>query len=190
MTAFRPTLIIRESGFPESGKFLPVKSGILGFGIRNTAVGVRNATNDWNQESKFHWQRLESGTWNSANYASLCKRADKMIIRLCKAWRVRRSFFPFVREARRSFPKKRTPARSYQYVKYFTKRAACRYGTGRCDVSSKFSCKNLSGVCCVWANQSHCKVNQAQMHQNPNNHCYWNGCKRSPSIPLREILEF
>ena len=63
--------------------------------------------------------------------------------------RVRRSFFPFVREARRSFPKKRTPARSYQYVKYFTKRAACRYGTGRCDVSSKFSCKNLSGVCCV-----------------------------------------
>ena len=85
MTAFRPTLIIRESGFPESGKFLPVKSGILGFGIRNTAVGVRNATNDWNPESKFHRQRLESGTWNSANHASLCKRADKMIIRLCKA---------------------------------------------------------------------------------------------------------
>ena len=76
----------------------------------------------------------------------------KMIIRLCKAWRViRRSFFPFVREARRSFPKKRTPDRSYQYAKY---------RTGRCDVSSKFSCKNLSGVSCVWANQSHCKINK------------------------------
>ena len=75
-----------------------------------------------------------------------------MIIRLCKAWRViRRSFFPFVREARRSFPKKRTPDRSYQYAKY---------RTGRCDVSSKFSCKNLSGVSCVWANQSHCKINK------------------------------
>ena len=48
MTAFRPTLIIRESGFPESEKFLPVKSGIL-------AIGIRNATNDWNPESKFHW---------------------------------------------------------------------------------------------------------------------------------------
>ena len=65
MTAFRPTLIIRESGFPESGKFLPVKSGILG-------IGIRNATNDWNPESKFHWQRLESGTWNSAKHARLC----------------------------------------------------------------------------------------------------------------------
>ena len=169
MTAFRPTLIIRESGFPESGKFLPVKSGILG-------IGIRNATNDWNPESKFQWQRQESGTWNSANHASLCKGADNMIIRLCKAWRViRRSFFPFVREVRRSFPKKRMPDRSCQYVKYFAKRASCRYGTGRCDASSKFSCKNLSGVCCIRANQSHCKITQAQKHQNPNNHCYWNG---------------
>ena len=123
MTAFRPTLIIRESGFPESGKFLPVKSGILG-------IGIWNATNDWNPESKFHWQRQESRTWNSANHASLCKGADNMIIRLCKAWRViRRSFFPFVREARRSFPKKRMPDRSCQYVTYFAKRASCRYGT-------------------------------------------------------------
>ena len=42
---------------PESGKFLLVESGILGFGIRNP-------TNDWNPESKFYWQRLESSTWN------------------------------------------------------------------------------------------------------------------------------
>ena len=26
-----------------------MESGILGFGIRNTAQGIRNPTNDWNQ---------------------------------------------------------------------------------------------------------------------------------------------
>ena len=31
---------------PESGKFLFVESGTLGFGIRNTAAGIRNPTND------------------------------------------------------------------------------------------------------------------------------------------------
>ena len=35
-----------------------------GFGIRNTAQGIRNPTNDWNLESKFHWQRLKSSTWS------------------------------------------------------------------------------------------------------------------------------
>ena len=30
----------------------------------NTAQGIRNLTNDWNPESEFHWQRLESSTWN------------------------------------------------------------------------------------------------------------------------------
>ena len=49
---------------PESVKFLLVESEILGFGIRNTAQGIRNATDDWNSESRFHWQRLESSTWN------------------------------------------------------------------------------------------------------------------------------
>ena len=33
-------------GNPESGKFLLVKSGILGFGIRNTAQGIWNPTNN------------------------------------------------------------------------------------------------------------------------------------------------
>ena len=32
----------------ESVKFLLVESGILGFGIRNTAQGIRNPTKDWN----------------------------------------------------------------------------------------------------------------------------------------------
>ena len=56
---------VREFGFrnpgnvclwnPESGKFCSwniKKSGILGFGMRNTAQGIRNPTNDWNPESK------------------------------------------------------------------------------------------------------------------------------------------
>ena len=42
---------VRESGIR---KTLLVESGILGFGIRNTALGIRNSTNDWNPESKFH----------------------------------------------------------------------------------------------------------------------------------------
>ena len=38
---------VRESGFRNRGK-----SGILGFGIRNTAQGIRNPINDWNPISK------------------------------------------------------------------------------------------------------------------------------------------
>ena len=34
---------------------------ICACGIRNTAQGNRSSTNDWNPESKFQWQRLESG---------------------------------------------------------------------------------------------------------------------------------
>ena len=45
---------------PVSVKVLPVESRILGFGIRNTAQGIQNSCNDWNPESNFHWQRLES----------------------------------------------------------------------------------------------------------------------------------
>ena len=56
---------------PESSKFLLVESEIrenllvesriLGFGIRDTARGIRNPTNDWNPKSTFHLQGLESG---------------------------------------------------------------------------------------------------------------------------------
>ena len=58
----------RESGFktpaifcewnPDSGKILLVESGILSLGIRNTAQGIRNLSNDWDPEYKFHWQKL------------------------------------------------------------------------------------------------------------------------------------
>ena len=36
---------------PESRNFLLVESGILGFGIRNPAQGIRNPTKGWNPES-------------------------------------------------------------------------------------------------------------------------------------------
>ena len=49
---------------PELGKILLVECGILEFGIQNTAPGIWNPTNEWNPESKFHWQRLESTVWN------------------------------------------------------------------------------------------------------------------------------
>ena len=42
-------------GIRNLGKFCSwniKKSAILGFGMRNTAQGIRNPTNDWNPESK------------------------------------------------------------------------------------------------------------------------------------------
>ena len=53
----------------ECVKFLLVESGILGFGIRNTAQVIRNPTNDWSLESKFYLQRLKSSTWNPESMA-------------------------------------------------------------------------------------------------------------------------
>ena len=41
-------------------KILLLPSGILGFGIRNTAQRIRNPCNDWNPESNFYWKRLET----------------------------------------------------------------------------------------------------------------------------------
>ena len=35
-----------------------LEQGILGFGIRTTAQGIRNPTKDWNPESEFHRQIL------------------------------------------------------------------------------------------------------------------------------------
>ena len=52
----------KEIQVPEFEKFLIVESGILGFGIQNTAQGIHNPTNDWNPESTFYWQILESST--------------------------------------------------------------------------------------------------------------------------------
>jgi len=53
---------------PESRNFLPVESGILGFGIRNPALGIRNPTKDWNPESnllKIH-SRLKNHLWKAS----------------------------------------------------------------------------------------------------------------------------
>ena len=36
----------------------------MGFGIQNTAQGIRDPTNDWHLESNFHWQRIRSTAWN------------------------------------------------------------------------------------------------------------------------------
>ena len=46
-----------------------VESGILGFGIWNTALGLRNPTKDWNPESKFYRKILESSTWSPESTA-------------------------------------------------------------------------------------------------------------------------
>ena len=47
-----------------------MESGILGFGISNTAQEIPNPTNDdWNSESKFLRQRLKSCTWNPESTA-------------------------------------------------------------------------------------------------------------------------
>ena len=43
---------------PESGKFLNMESGIMCFGIRNTAQGIRNPTDDLNsgiQNPRLSW---------------------------------------------------------------------------------------------------------------------------------------
>ena len=50
-------------------KYFLLKSGILGFGIRNTAQRIWNPTKDWNPESKFYQQRPESSTWNPESSA-------------------------------------------------------------------------------------------------------------------------
>ena len=50
-------------------KYFLLKSGILGFGIRNTAQRIWNPTKDWNPESKFYQQRRESSTWNPESRA-------------------------------------------------------------------------------------------------------------------------
>ena len=63
-----PCKVIR---IPESGKFclwnpnstvefVLVELEILDLGIRNSAQEIRNPANDWNPESKFHWQGIRN----------------------------------------------------------------------------------------------------------------------------------
>ena len=56
-----PKCLLVESRIWEN---LVVKSGVMGFGIWKITQGFRNPTINCNPESKFHWQRLESSTWN------------------------------------------------------------------------------------------------------------------------------
>ena len=49
----------------ESGKFLPVKSRIQDFGIRNLAQGIQNPVNDYNPNPSSTDNDLESSIWNS-----------------------------------------------------------------------------------------------------------------------------
>ena len=56
---YRPISGNPDSGIPE----------FFAFVIRNTAQRFRIPTNDRNLESKFHWQRLESSTWNPESTA-------------------------------------------------------------------------------------------------------------------------
>ena len=68
---FTPCKGIRN---PESGirDIFLVEAENLGLGIRNTAEGIRNFTNDWNPESKFHWHRIRNlgpGIWNLESMA-------------------------------------------------------------------------------------------------------------------------
>ena len=45
------TPLLVESGIQQ---IFVLEQGILGFGIRTTAQGIRNPTKDWNPESEFH----------------------------------------------------------------------------------------------------------------------------------------
>ena len=59
-------------GNPDSGmreNFSCGKFGVLGFGIRNAAQGIRTLSNDWDPESKFQWQRPLYSTKNSESTA-------------------------------------------------------------------------------------------------------------------------
>ena len=53
--------LMREFGFRNAGNFC---LGNLGSGIRNTGRGIRNPTNDWNPESKFHLQSREAKVYS------------------------------------------------------------------------------------------------------------------------------
>ena len=48
---------------PESCKFLLVESGILGFGIQNTVVGIQNPSSTEEDLESSHWNP-ETTAWN------------------------------------------------------------------------------------------------------------------------------
>ena len=65
---------IRESVCGTEIQALFVESGFLSFGIQNSTQGIRNPANDWNPESKFHWQGIrnpETTAWSPVSTTSL-----------------------------------------------------------------------------------------------------------------------
>ena len=54
------SLHCKEIRIPDPVKFLLVESGILGFGIRNSAQGIQNPATSWNLEFKFNWQQIRN----------------------------------------------------------------------------------------------------------------------------------
>ena len=86
--SLQPVALCKGVQILESGKFLLAESGILALKnhandwnseskfyrqkIRNPVPGTRNPykdMSDLNPESKFHWHRLESSTWNPGSTA-------------------------------------------------------------------------------------------------------------------------
>ena len=63
----------------ESGKIF-VESAILGFGIRNSAQGIWNLTDDWNTESQFHRQRVEPSACIVSLRASVWKKMKGKVV--------------------------------------------------------------------------------------------------------------
>ena len=63
------TPLVREYGFQNHENFCSsnLESQILSFEIGNTPWGIRNPTDDWNTDSKFHWPKKKntnSCPWN------------------------------------------------------------------------------------------------------------------------------
>ena len=89
---------------PDSGKFLPVESGILGFGIWNVAQSVQNLTKDWNPESQFHrrrkrdpvpgirnpWRGIQSPrlSWIPLHVHGTSTKSNYVIRQFSRAWQI------------------------------------------------------------------------------------------------------
>ena len=61
-----------KSPNPEAGKILHVESWILGLGSGIQLKDCRSPTKDWNPESNFQWQRLESGMHGMGSKSQEC----------------------------------------------------------------------------------------------------------------------
>ena len=100
---------------PESGKFGLVESVILGFGMWNTSQRIRNPTSDWNPESRFRWQRLESipgirNPWRGIQNQSLSWIPLELVLE-------RSSIFSFPHRHHFALAAKKSPRVLFPYVR-------------------------------------------------------------------------